>query len=321
MTSEANITWPAVYFSILNWNQKDLTLECLESLARLDYPNYEIVVVDNGSQDGEVAAIQTRFPSVTVLENERNLGFVEGNNVAIRYALEQGADYVLLLNNDTVVDPQMLKRLVEVAESDDRVAVVGPKIYYFDEPQTIWSAGGIFKPPGKPVMLGLDETDKGQHDALREVDWVTGCALLIKSSVIRRIGLIDARYFIYFEESDWCGRAKKAGFKIFYVPQARMWHKIQPRHQALSPRHVYLMTRNRLLFLQNSGAGLPLILFAIISENLRTVCAWSIRKRHKDKRPLRRAVLRGVSDFLTGRFGEPPTNLGLILSLRYEQNK
>jgi GT2 family glycosyltransferase len=203
----------------------------------------------------------------------------------------------------------MLKRLVEVAESDDRIAIVGPKICYSSESQTIWSAGGILEPFKMPVLLGLDETDEGQHDTLTEVDWVTGCALLIKSSVVRQIGLIDARFFIYFEENDWCSRAIKAGFKIFYVPEARMWHKIQPRHQALSPRHVYLMTRNRLLFLRNSGARLPLILFVIFTENFRTVCAWSIRQRHKDKRPLRGAVLRGVFDFVRERFGEPPLNL------------
>jgi GT2 family glycosyltransferase len=309
MTSAGSDVWPTVYFSILNWNQKDLTCECLDSLAQLDYPNYEIVVVDNGSRDDEAAVIRSRFPSAIVLKNERNVGFAEGNNVAIRYALEQGADYVLLLNNDTALDPQMLKKLIEVSESDDQIAIVGPKIPYFDEPQTIWSAGGILGPREGPIMLGLDETDEGQHDTLTEVDWVTGCALLIKSSVVRQIGLIDARFFIYFEENDWCSRAKKAGFKIFCVPEARMWHKIQPRHQALSPRHVYLMTRNRLLFLRNSGARLPLILFVIFTENFRAVCAWSIRKRHKDKRPLRGAVLRGVFDFMRGRFGEPPADL------------
>ena len=301
--------WPTVYFSILNWNQKDLTCGCLESLSQLDYPSYKIVVVDNGSQNGEATAIQTQFPHVRVIKNERNLGFAEGNNVAIRYALECKADYVFLLNNDTEADPQMLKRLVEVAESDDDIAVVGPKIRYFDEPQTIWSAGGIIKWPGHPISLGLDEIDEGQYDTLEEVDWVTGCALLIKSHVIRQIGLIDARYFIYFEENDWCSRAKKAGFRIFYVPEAKLWHKIQPRHQALSPRHLYLMTRNRLFFLRNSGSRFPVILYVIATEQCRTILAWSVRERHKDKRPLRRAVLRGISDFFRGRFGEPPTDL------------
>jgi GT2 family glycosyltransferase len=309
MTSAGSDVWPTVYFSILNWNQKELTCECLDSLAQLDYPNYEIVVVDNGSRDDEAAVIRSRFPSSVVLKNERNVGFAEGNNVAIRYALEQGADYVLLLNNDTAMDPQMLKKLIEVSESDDQIAIVGPKISYFDEPHTIWSAGGVLGPREEPIMLGLDETDRGQHDALTEVDWVTGCALCIKTSVIRRIGFIDARYFIYFEESDWCGRAKRAGFKIVYVPEAIMWHKIQPGRQALSPRHVYLMTRNRLLFLQNSGTRFPTILSVIIFENLRTICAWSIYRRYKEKRPLRQSILRGIYDFLIQRFGGPPADL------------
>jgi len=300
---------PQVVIVVLNWNGLADTLACLASLAELDYPEREVVVVDNGSSDGSVRAIRERFPMVTVLENGENLGYTGGNNVGIRYALEQGADYVFLLNNDTEVDPQMLKRLIEVAESDPGIGVVGPKILYHSEPETIWSAGGIVEPVGRPVNLGLDERDEGQHDALREVDWVTGCALLIRSSVVRQIGLLDERFFIYFEENDWCRRVREAGFKIYYVPTARLWHKIQPRHQAVSPRHVYLMTRNRLLYLSNAHAGMPAILWVILSEQLRTVAAWSLRRRHRAMRPLRRAVLRGIQDFVWGRFGGPPDDL------------
>jgi hypothetical protein len=309
MMSAQKRAWPRIAFSILNWNQKDLTLECLASLAQLDYPNYEVVVVDNGSREDEAAVIASQFPSVTVLRNERNLGFAEGNNVALRYALEQAPDYVMLLNNDTVVDPAMLRYLVAVAEEDPQIGIVGPKINYFTEPQTIWSAGGILDRRMMPILLGLDEADEGQHDTLREVDWVTGCALLMKTRVIREIGLIDDRFFIYFEENDWCYRAQQAGFLVFYVPAAQMWHKIEPRHQALSPRHVYLMTRNRLLFLRNTGAGVPRLLSTIVAEHLRTVGAWSVREQHRDKRHLRRPVLRGVRDFLANRFGEPPADL------------
>jgi len=281
----------------------------LDSLACLDYPNYQIIVVDNGSTGGEAAELRARYPSAVVLEAGTNLGFTGGNNVAIRYALEQGADYVFLLNNDTEVDPQMLKRLIEVAESDPGVGVVGPKILYHSEPETIWSAGGIVEPVGRPVNLGLDERDEGQHDALKKVEWVTGCALLIRSSVVRQIGLLDERFFIYFEESDWCRRVREAGFKIYYVPTARLWHKIQPRQQAASLRHVYLMTRNRLLYLSNARAGMPAILWVILSEQLRTVAAWSLRSRHKAVRPLRRAILRGVQDYFRGKFGGPPADL------------
>ena len=309
MTGLAQETWPTVCFSILNWNQKDLTIQCLESLAQLDYQAHRVVVVDNGSENDEATTIRSRFPSATVLENSKNLGFAEGNNVGIRYALESAADYVFLLNNDTIVDPQMLKQLIRVAESDGRIGVVGPKINYFTEPETIWSAGGVLDRRRMPILLGLDEPDDGQHDVLREVDWVTGCALLIKSAVIEKIGLIDPRFFIYYEENDWCYRAKRAGFKVFYVPKAIVWHKIQPRHQALSPRHVYLMTRNRLLFLQNTGAGAPRVLLTIITENLRTVLAWTVRGQHRERRRLREPMVKGVFDFLAGRWGEPPANL------------
>lgn len=309
MTSSKTDPWPTVHFSILNWNQQEMTCACLASLAQLDYPNYQIIVVDNGSRAGEAAVIQERFPSAIVLANGRNLGFAEGNNVGIRYALEHGADYVLLLNNDTTVDPLMLTRLIEVAERDEQIGIVGPKISYFDEPDTIWSAGGVIGTLREPIMLGLDESDRGQRDALREVDWVTGCALLIKSAVVREIGLIEARFFIYFEETEWCYRVRKAGHKIIYVPTALVWHKIKPRHQALSERHVYLMTRNELLYLHRTDARLPLILYVIAAKNLRTVGSWTVCQRHKDKRPLRRAVLRGIWDFVTGRFGEPPEDL------------
>jgi hypothetical protein len=309
VTSQESNAWPVVHFSILNWNQKDLTIDCLQSLAQLDYPNYEVVVVDNGSREGEAAAIRSSFPDVTVLENKTNLGFAEGNNVGIRHALEDDADYVFLLNNDTTVDPQMLKHLIGVAESDEQIGIVGPKIKYFSEPETIWSAGGILDAQRMPIMLGLDEVDGGQHDELREVDWVTGCALLIKASLIEKIGLIDSRFFIYYEENDWCRRAREAGHRVIYVPEACMWHKIQPRHQALSPRYVYLMTRNRLLFLRKAGARFPSILFTIATENLKTVLAWSVRKQHKDKRSMRLPVLRGVRDYLIGAFGAPPSDL------------
>src|SRR5206468_3064279 len=120
---------------------RDLTLDCLESLAQLDYPNYRVLVVDNGSYDGTSEAIRSQYPGVSVLENSENLGFAEGNNVGIRQALAEGADYVTLLNNDTVIDPQMLSALISVADSDEKIGIVGPMIYYYSDPEVIWSAG------------------------------------------------------------------------------------------------------------------------------------------------------------------------------------
>ena len=167
--------------------------------------------LDNGSTDGSVPAIRDGFPMVTVLENGENLGYTGGNNVGLRYALAQGADYVLLLNNDTVLAPDFLRLLVEAAESDANVGIAGPTIYYYDRPALIWSAGGaIDERRGQTRMIGLDAPDEGQFGTLpREVDFVTGCALLVKRPTMERVGLLDERFFTYYEEGEWCVRARR----------------------------------------------------------------------------------------------------------------
>lgn len=293
---------------MLNWNRPQYILPCLDSLSGMDGLPYRVIVVDNGSTDGSPTLIRERFPDVILIENGRNLGFAEGNNVGIRYALQSGSDYVLLLNDDTEVDPHFLRSLIEVAESDDAIGVVGPKICYYDEPQKIWSGGAIIDELGRSHELrhNENEMDDGRHDVVEEVDLVSGCAILVKASVIEEIGLLDPRFFAYFEETDWCARARKAGFKIVYVPQARIWHKIRPEVRGQSPQYVYLMTRNRLLFLSKSGASPITVWFVILAEYLRTILSWSLRPRHRENRHLRGVMLKGIYDFLRGEFGEPP---------------
>jgi GT2 family glycosyltransferase len=305
---DAGHAWPRVGIVVLNWRQIDDTLACLASLRQLDYPAYDVVVVDNGSADGSAATIRERFADIVVLENKRNLGFAAGNNVGIRHLLKSGAEYVLLLNNDTIVAPDLLKPLVEQAECDPRIGIVGPKIYYHDRANVIWSAGGTLSPTGEPGHLRVDETDDGSPETLREVDYVTGCAILIKRAVIQQIGLLDERFFIYFEEAEWCARAHRAGFRVVYVPQAHMWHKIEMGERRYSPRYTYLMSRNRLLYLRLNGAGLWTLGLAALTL-LRTAAGWSLRPEHREMRGLAAAVVSGVGDFLMGRFGEPPLNL------------
>lgn len=300
---------PQVTIIVLNWNGLADTLECLESLARLDYLTYEVVVVDNGSTDGSVEAIRTHFPQVTLIENGENLGYAGGNNVGIEYALEAGTDYVLLLNSDTVVDSQMLDHLVHVGESDSDVGIVGPKIYYYHAPEVIWSAGGRIGALGKPCQLGLDEIDTGQHDSVREVDYVTGCALLAKASLIQQIGDLDSRFFAYYEDAEWCARARRHHYKVIYVPQARVWHKIQPRTQEQAPYYLYLMTRNQLLYLKTTRAGLVRISYVILRDSLWPFIKWTIRGPRREQRSLRKVAIRAVFDFLCGRLGEMPTGL------------
>ncbi len=290
---------------LLNWNQEDLTLACLRSLRQVDYADLQVILVDNGSRPGSLAAIEAGFPDVTLIKHERNLGFTGGNNAGIRRALAEGADYIMLLNNDTEVAPDMLRLLVEFAEADPHIGVVGPLIYYYDDPARIWSAGGAVNPlTAASAGLAEGEVDEGGRLPC-QVDYVSGCALLIKRAVVEQIGLLDERFFIYYEETDWCARTREAGYQVWLVPQARVWHKISLQARGASPRYLYLMTRNRLLYLRKRGALWPRLLWVILTSEVRTLLSWSLRPRHRDKRALRIYRARGVMDFLRGRFGEP----------------
>lgn len=303
-------SWPQVTIVILNWNGLDDTLDCLRSLGQLDYPRHEIVVVDNGSTDGSAPVIRESFPAVRVLENSENLGYTGGNNVGLRYALAQGTEYALLLNNDTEVAPDFLRRLVDAAEADPRNGMAGPTIYYHTRPDVIWSAGGgIDWRRGQTQTLGRDERDGGQFgEESREVDFVTGCALLVKRIVLDRVGLLDERFFAYYEEAEWCVRADRAGFKIIHAPTAHVWHKITPEARSDSPLVHYYMTRNRLLFLKLAGAGLGPWLHTLIAEYLRTLISWSVRPRWRCKQAQRRAMLQAIGDTWRGRWGKQSIN-------------
>lgn len=216
---------PKVAVILLNWNNKGDTLECIESLKRVTYPNFEVLVVDNGSSDDSVSSIRAAYPDVTLIENKANLGFTGGNNVGIRQALANGADYVLLLNNDTVVDPAFLDKLVQVMESDPSIGIAGPKMYYYSEPRRIWCTGGkVNHWRGEAWNLGNDEIDVGNFDKLTDVDFMNGCALIVTRKVLEDIGMLHEPMFCYFEENDFCARAKKHGYRIVYVPASKIWH-------------------------------------------------------------------------------------------------
>jgi len=220
-------TDPKVSIVILNWNGCDDTIECLESLKKIDYSNYDVIIVDNASSGDDVAVLHARFGDyIHSIVNERNEGFAGGCNIGMRYALERGADYILLLNNDTVVDAGFLTEMVRVAEGDSKIGITGCKIYYYSQPGLLQSVGGkVNWWLGITTMCGRDEEDKGQYDDLLERDFVFGTALLLKRSVINKIGLLDASFFFECEDIDYCTRAKRAGCKIKYVPASKIWHK------------------------------------------------------------------------------------------------
>jgi hypothetical protein len=299
---------PKVGIVILNWNRADDTIACVRSLERMEYTNYHIVLVDNGSQDDSVARLRAAFPSTHLIDNQENFGFAKGNNIGVRYLLQQGCEYVMLVNDDAEVAPDTIGTLVEVAESDSRIGMVGPTICYYAQPRIIWSAGGMVTSHGEPRHLDADQDMAVVGTAPRDVDYVSGCALLVKRAVLDRIGLLDERFFLYFEETEWCARARNAGFRVVHVPSAVMWHKVSPAARVSSAGYLYLMTRNRLLYLRCVGAGIKELL-AASTDLLRTSASWLLRPQHRPMRPFSFTLVRGIGAFAIGRFGPPPADL------------
>jgi len=254
---------PKVSIIILNWNGKEDTTECLESLKRISYSNYEIILVDNGSSDGSVEFLKERYPQIEIIENGRNLGFAEGNNVGIKKAIEKGTEYVLLLNNDTIVDPKFLGELVKVAESNPKIGIAGPKTYYYDyngRKDIINFAGGKFDIwKGESYHIGINEIDTGQYDEIRVVDYVEGSCLLAKKEMIEKVGLLNPVYFVYWEENDLCLRASRAGYKSVYAPGAKIWHKVT----SSTPNQfaIYLRSRNIFILIKMHSTKLQFLSF------------------------------------------------------------
>lgn len=293
---------PTVISVILNTNRREDTLACLASLYRGTYNNHRTIVLDNASTDGSPEAIRAKFPEVQLVSLERNLGYTGNNNVGILVAMEQGADWVFVLNEDTVVAEDCIAQLVSVAEQDPGVGIVGPLVFHHDEPTVIQSAGGKLDERWFAVHIGQNEEDHGQYNRAREVDYISGCAILVKRQVIEQIGGLEERFFYYWEETDWCARAREHGWRVLFVPQARLWHKGVQRDYHPGPNVTYYNTRNRFGFLAWHHAPLSIWLFAW-ARTLLTLTSWSVRPKWRHMRRHRDAMWQGALDFLRGRWG------------------
>jgi GT2 family glycosyltransferase len=249
---------------ILNFNGAKDTLECISSLIGQTSPDFnnEIIMVDNASNESSVDLIKKKYPQIQIIVNKTNLGYAQGNNVGIQKALNTGADYVFILNNDTKVDLQCLQNLFNFSETHKSAGLLSPKIYFYPGYEThhkryskadlgkiLWFAGGKIDWNNMFVShRGVDEVDISQYNEAQKTTFVSGCAMFIKKEVLETVGIFDTKLFLYYEDMDLCQRAKKKGYEIWYVPQGVVWHKNANSSGGTgSQLQIYYQTRNRLI--------------------------------------------------------------------------
>lgn len=283
---------------ILNWNGYQDTVACVESCLQSNYPAYSIIIVDNGSRDNSEKLFRQRFPDIEILQTGSNLGFAGGNNVGIRHALASGADYVWLLNNDTIIAPDALTELVKLAESSPRIGMVGSKILFHEQPSKIWFAGGFLTVGGGDVIhRGFGDEDTGQYDVPCRVDFITGCSMLVKADLIAEVGPMREDYFLYWEDVDWSRSAVEKGWDIYYAPAAKVWHKVSASAVNRSTSQWYYFTRNACLFIERHARKQLL-------SNLINNQGYHLRKALREgERAIVRGILTGIRDYLLRRFG------------------
>jgi GT2 family glycosyltransferase len=291
---------PRVVAVILNWNSGTDTIACLESLHRSSYPALRPLVVDNGSGDDSVAHIRARFPAVRLLALDANHGYAGGNNRGLAHALDE-CEFAWLLNPDVVVDGECLTRLVATAQAHPHAAMLGPLIRMREDRGRILSAGGQLV-HGWARHRGMGELDHGQFREPAAVDFITGCALLVRRSTLAAVGMLDERFFLYAEEIDWCHRARAAGFTCLVEPSALAWHPNTIARDADSPLVTYYTARNQLLLIRKHRLGLALLARHLV-RHARTLASWSLRPKWRHKSAQRRALWRALTDFARGRTG------------------
>lgn len=308
---------------ILNWNGLSDTLECISSFKKNTFRNFEIIVADNGSSDGSLETIRQKHTDVTLIDNKANLGFAGGNNTAMEYALQSDFDFILLANNDTTVNGDYLEKLVSAYKQLPEGSILGSQIRFYDNPDLIWHFGAKWNNK-KYRLEKIGQGDKGEKwDAVLEVDQIVGCAMFIPKNTLLDVGLLEAKYFLNYEETDWCFRAKKAGFRFFSIPDAIMLHKISRSFTSQS-HNTYFCSRNRLLWLSRNfdrktrwhiyfTQDIPKFIkyFFRLSTRLISLPILKLISEQAYRKSLIKSVdylahYAGVFDYLRGRFGNCP---------------
>ncbi|MBR9647296.1 glycosyltransferase family 2 protein [Clostridium tyrobutyricum] len=294
-------TLSLIYIILINYNGYEDTIECVNSLEKINYRNHKIIIVDNASHDNSLTILKQKLNDCIIIESKENLGFAGGNNLGIKYALDHNADYIMLLNNDTVVEKDFLYKMLKSFNNDNNVGVVGCKIMYHSNKNIIWYGGGYidwFRFIG--AHYGMGQFDKGQYDDEKEIDFMTGCCMLIKAKVFEKVGFLPENYFMYFEDVDFCVKVKNFGYKIIYNPKAVIYHKVGLSSGGEeSPFSIEWCTRNRLIFMnkyKSNVSSLNFILSKIFFYSTRLIRY--LQYSLKGKKANSKAIIKGINNKL-----------------------
>lgn len=296
-----------IFAVAISFNKEDVTFNWLDSMQKVATPGFtlDIVIVDNASTKPFVLNKERQKKNVHVIRSEDNTGFTGGNNIGMQYAFDHGAEYILVINNDTIIDKNAVKNLLEVLDSDPKIGLTAPKIYFAkghefhkdrykkeDLGNVFWYAGGYTDWANiKSVHRGVDEVDHGQYDKPEKIDFASGCCMLIKREVLEKTGFFDKRGFMYYEDAILCEQIKRAGYELWYVPSAILWH-LNAASSGGSGNQLqdYFLTRNQMLFGMMYAPLRSKI--ALIRQSVR----YLLKGRPKQKQ--------GIRDFYLGRFGK-----------------
>ncbi|MEO5601028.1 MAG: glycosyltransferase family 2 protein [Cyclobacteriaceae bacterium] len=294
---------PRVTIITINYNQLKVTCELLNSLRNLTYPNVEIIVVDNASKENPGEVIKTQYPEVQLIVSAENLGFAGGNNLGI---VASTGKYILFLNNDTEVDPAFLEPLVALFETTPTAGAASSKILYYDSDNTIQYAGSSRIDPftGRSKRIGFMEKDNGQHNIQQETDLAHGAAMMVPKDVIDKVGMMPEFFFLYYEEVDWCESIKKAGYKIFFVPDSKVYHKESMSIGKKSTLKTYYLTRNRVLYMRRNTSGLKKvawILFFIVFSLPKNAITFTLQRDVQQGKAFFKGLLWNITHLNNGK--------------------
>ncbi len=294
---------PRVTIITINYNQLKVTCELLNSLRNLTYPNVEIIVVDNASKENPGEVIKKQYPEVQLIVSAENLGFAGGNNLGI---VASTGKYILFLNNDTEVDPAFLEPLVALFEKTPTAGAASSKILYYDSDNIIQYAGSSRIDPftGRSKRIGFMEKDNGQHNIQQETDLAHGAAMMVPKDVIDKVGMMPEFFFLYYEEVDWCESIKKAGYKIFFVPDSKVYHKESMSIGKKSTLKTYYLTRNRVLYMRRNTSGLKKlawILFFIVFSLPKNAITFTLQRDVQQGKAFFKGLLWNITHLNNGK--------------------